>query len=127
MGYGTSDTHAPTYIDPEEQRKQREALDKLQQDTAEYAHLIIDLYNMLIPNDRRLINIVTPAIRPDLDVLARRDGPLFEEVFFGDLDKKEIKQQFREIGQLSIENATKVELPDLSKQPLIYEFNWYPN
>jgi hypothetical protein len=81
---------------------------------------------MLTLNDRRLINIVTPAIRPDLDVLARRDGPLFEEVFFGELDKKELKQQFRELGQLTIESAKNIELPDLSKQPLIYEFNWYP-
>jgi hypothetical protein len=38
MGYGTSDSHVPTYIDPEEQRRQRDALAKLQQDTAEYDH-----------------------------------------------------------------------------------------
>jgi hypothetical protein len=56
---------------------------------------------------RRLINVAPPTTKPDMDKLTREDGPLFEEVFFGGLDKEEMKVDLQKVGNIRLNDAVK--------------------
>jgi hypothetical protein len=42
-----------------------------------------------------------------MDKLTREDGPLFEEVFFGGLDKEEVKLDLQKVGNVKLNEAIK--------------------
>lgn len=71
----------------------------------------------------RLINVAPPTTKPDLDRLAREDGPLFEEVFFKDMDKEEIQRGFQQSGNLNIAAVAKSLAPDSDDfRPIVFDF-----
>jgi len=70
----------------------------------------------------RLINVAPPATKPDLDALARDDGPLFEQVFFGYMDKHEVTHGFKQLGSVNTEVLSLNKEPDESSQPLVWKF-----
>jgi hypothetical protein len=72
---------------------------------------------------RRLINVAPPTTKPDMDKLAREDGPLFEEVFFRDIDQDEIKQGFQDLGTLNVTAVARNNSPDSDDhRPFVFEF-----
>jgi hypothetical protein len=77
---------------------------------------------MCVSSRSRLINVAPPAAKPDLDALARDDGPLFEQVFFGYMDKHEVKDGFRQLGSVNTEVLSLNKEPDESSQPLVWRF-----
>jgi len=107
MQYGATGIDARNSgFDPEEQRRQREALERLCQETSE-----------------RLINVAPPSTKPDMDKVAREDGPLFEEVFFKDMDEEEIMRGFQRLGNLNVAEVTKNISPNTGDQrPIVFEF-----
>lgn len=78
---------------------------------------------MLMIFYRRLISVAPPTTKPDLEELARQDGPLFEEVFFKDLNKEEVAQAFHSLGSLSIATIAKNISPSATdSRPIVYDF-----
>lgn len=72
---------------------------------------------------RRLINVAPPTTKPDMDKVAREDGPLFEEVFFKDIDKEEVRRGFQRLGNLNVADVTKNISPRSGNQrPIVFEF-----
>jgi hypothetical protein len=58
-----------------------------------------------------------------MDKMAREDGPLFEEVFFKDLDKEEIRRGFERLGNLNVAEVTQNISPKPDDQrPIVFEF-----
>ena len=58
-----------------------------------------------------------------MDKVAREDGPLFEEVFFKDMDREEITRGFQRLGNLNVAEVTKNISPNIGDQrPIVFEF-----
>jgi len=107
MQYGTtgSDSRNGNYIDPDDLRRQRDALERLCQQAS-----------------NRLINVAPTTSKPDLEAIARDDGPLFEDLFFGYMDREEVKQGFEKLGSIDTKVLSENKLPQESTGPIIHEF-----
>jgi hypothetical protein len=82
----------------------------------------LEFSDLLTCVSSRLINVAPPAAKPDLDALARDDGPLFEQVFFGYMDKHEVQDGFRQLGSVNTEVLSLNKEPDETSQPLVWRF-----